>query len=227
MPRKRMLDPCIWDDADFGGLPVPARLLFIGLISLADDTGRGSAKPAELRKQIFGFDLDVRTEDISAWLDVIGETMRSVEFYEIDDRPYYHLVNWEKYQKVSHPSPSKLPEPSDDPELAFALQQVLEAWASHFPDKPQPRASTNSLRAKFRARWKSKDFREKWLDAMSSASASPTLHEESWFDLYFLLNNDVNYQKCIDHWMSWKDNQKGGKSMRAIRKVAKELDDGE
>lgn len=44
MARKRMIDPSIWINEDFGTLSNLAKLVFIGLFSLADDEGRRKSK---------------------------------------------------------------------------------------------------------------------------------------------------------------------------------------
>ena len=38
--RKRMIDPSMWINEDFGTLSTLAKLVFIGLFSSADDEGR-------------------------------------------------------------------------------------------------------------------------------------------------------------------------------------------
>jgi len=113
--RMRMINPAIWDDSDFGSLSVPSRLLFIGLISHADDEGRGIADPRQLRKQCFGFDEDINSDQVERMLNEIGEKIRNVKFYTSEAREYYCLLNWLRYQKISHPSPSALPAPGGDP----------------------------------------------------------------------------------------------------------------
>ena len=40
MARKRDIDPSLWDHEELNALPIPARYLFIGIISNADDEGR-------------------------------------------------------------------------------------------------------------------------------------------------------------------------------------------
>ena len=111
MTRKRMIDPALWDDSAVGSLSFPARLLFIGLISHADDEGRGIADPRQLRKQIFGFDEEVRTEQVAQMITEISARVRNVRFYVVEGKDYYCLFNWSRYQKISHPSPSVLPPP--------------------------------------------------------------------------------------------------------------------
>lgn len=95
-------------------------------------------------------------------------------------------------------------------------EMILQTWKELFPDKPQPRIDTKSVKDKIRIRWKSKDFQESWQTAMDRAASSPTLHNESWFDFRFFIRNDENYQKCIDRWMDWKDNQQNGQPKKKL-----------
>ncbi len=87
------------------------------------------------------------------------------------------------------------------------LEEILSLWMELFPEKPQPRPRTKKLQAQVRTRIKDENFLDIWREAMVRASESQTCQNESWFDLYFFLRNEINYQKCFDRWMSWKDEQ--------------------
>jgi len=89
-------------------------------------------------------------------------------------------------------------------------EEILDEWGSLFPSKPQPRKDNKSLRKKAATRWSSKHFQETWRIALARASKSVTLQVESWFTLEYFLRNDDNYQKCLDDFMAWKDQQKVG-----------------
>lgn len=53
MPRQRMIRPEIWTDEGFLSLTVPARLMFIGMISGAYDEGHGLATARCLKAYVF------------------------------------------------------------------------------------------------------------------------------------------------------------------------------
>lgn len=112
MPRKRMIDPSIWTDENFGELSERGRLLFIGLFSMADDEGRGEASAKVLKSKIFPYDEGLRIADVSKTLKEIGSKM-SVDFYARNGREYYALRNWKTWQKVEKPTPSRIPAPID------------------------------------------------------------------------------------------------------------------
>ena len=110
MARKRMIDPTIWEDEDFGKLTLGAKLLFIGLFSNADDEGRIRANVAYLKSTIFMYE-DIALEDVKAVREQVCEIMKSVKLYEISGKEYIQLSHWNEYQKQHKDriQPSTLP----------------------------------------------------------------------------------------------------------------------
>lgn len=108
MARKRMIDPNIWQSEDFGKLSLLAKIVFIGLFSLADDEGRGRANPVYLKSTLFPYEESMRSTDITKTLSEISSNM-SVDFYSYDGSDYYSLYNWNDWQKIDKPTNSKLP----------------------------------------------------------------------------------------------------------------------
>lgn len=108
MARKRMIDPAIWSSEDFSRLSMFARLTWIGLISNADDAGRGKANAAYIKSQIFAYDDELTVKDVEKALNEISEVM-SISFYEVDGKRYFQLLNWSKFQTINRPSPSQIP----------------------------------------------------------------------------------------------------------------------
>lgn len=112
MPRKRMIDPNIWQSEDFASLSTLAKLVFIGLFSNADDEGRGRGKATYVKSILFPYDENMKSTDIDKTLTEISSKM-SIVFYEFNGNEYYSLVNWSKWQRVDKPSPSNIPECTD------------------------------------------------------------------------------------------------------------------
>lgn len=108
MARKRMIDPNIWQSEDFGCLSDLAKLVFIGLFSLADDEGRGRCNPIYLKSILFPYKENLRSADIEKTLSEISSKM-SVIFYLCDEKQYYSLCNWNTWQKIDRPTDSKIP----------------------------------------------------------------------------------------------------------------------
>lgn len=108
MARKRMVDPSIWQSEDFSKLSTLAKLVFIGLFSLADDEGRGRANPTYLKSSLFPYNENLRSTDIEKTLSEISSNM-SVVFYECNGSSYYSLLSWYTFQRIDKPTNSQLP----------------------------------------------------------------------------------------------------------------------
>lgn len=119
MARKRMIDPSIWQSEDFGKLSTLAKIVFIGLFSLADDEGRGRCNPVYLKSTLFPYEENIRSADIDKTLSEISSNM-SVVLYSCDGSSYYSLLSWDTFQKIDRPSQSKIPEYNENTmELLF------------------------------------------------------------------------------------------------------------
>lgn len=105
-----MISPQIWDSFSFAELSDLAKILFISLISHADDEGRGIAGAAYIKNITFPHDETRRVAEVQKALSEIA-LHTSTQFYQVEGRDYYALLNWTEYQKVDKPSKSKLPPP--------------------------------------------------------------------------------------------------------------------
>lgn len=112
MPRQRMLKPEIWTDEGFIELTPHAKLLFIGLISHADDEGRGISSITSIRGKIFPLDVKIKDEEIAGFKAEIAATLR-VRFYQVDGREYYQLDRWGDHQHIRKSQRSTIPAPEE------------------------------------------------------------------------------------------------------------------
>ena len=110
MARKRMLSPDIWESESFSSLSDFQKIMFIGLISLADDEGRGKANPSYIKSTLFPYDENRRVAEVKSALSQIARCT-STQFYNVNGSEYYFLSSWTKWQKIDKPSKSKLPPP--------------------------------------------------------------------------------------------------------------------
>jgi len=110
MPRKRMIDPTIWEDEHFGALSDKAKILFISCISNADDDGRLSANASNLRAIAFRFE-DISVHKIGELLDELAKNLKNCKVYEVNGCKYIQLQKWEVYQtqRDERRKPSKHP----------------------------------------------------------------------------------------------------------------------
>lgn len=113
MARKRMLDPSIWQDEGMAELSPRQQLLYIGLISNADDDGRLKGSPAAIRLFLPVVYAGGALKDIQADLDAVLGTMTQLQRYEVDGKPYLTFRTYRRWQKIERPSPSVLPPPPD------------------------------------------------------------------------------------------------------------------
>ena len=72
-PRIRTLKPELWQDEKIGNLSRDARLLFIGLVTMADDEGRLRALPALILGHVFPYDTDALRK-LEQWLEEIAHS---------------------------------------------------------------------------------------------------------------------------------------------------------
>lgn len=91
--------------------------LWIGLITQADDAGRGDARPAIIKGRVFPFRERLSIKDIDAALQELA-AKGCVSLYTVDGRPYFLFPGWVKHQRIRDCRP-KFPEPSEN----TALQQ--------------------------------------------------------------------------------------------------------
>lgn len=113
--RIRTIRPELWESNQLGCLPVLVRLLFIGLMSLADDDGRGLADQRFLMGRLHPFAEDLSTNDVGEALvkmavpPVKGKPL--VVLYEADGKQYYWLPGFTTHQRINRARPSSLPPP--------------------------------------------------------------------------------------------------------------------
>jgi len=111
MARIRSLKPEIWLSAQVMNLSHGARLLFIGLITQADDEGKGSSDVRRIKAAIFGGD-DVTTEDVRRWLDELTEQDLSVVYFDDKHGYLYSLPSWSSHQAIDRKRESSYPAPT-------------------------------------------------------------------------------------------------------------------
>ena len=106
-----MMDPNFWQSEDVARLSRFARLLLLGMISNADDQGRGRANVNYLKSTVFPYD-EVQSDEVAQALKQIGEHI-AVALYDVEGSSYYAFTNWGKWQKVDKPRASVIPLPPE------------------------------------------------------------------------------------------------------------------
>ena len=113
MARIRSLKPEIWTSSQFVRLSHSARLLFIGLVTQADDDGRGLADPMRLKSVIFPADA-CTVLDVEQWLEEVVRQGLALVYPSDRFGSLYCLPSWRDHQRINRPTPSRYPAPSPD-----------------------------------------------------------------------------------------------------------------
>lgn len=93
MARARNIKPGFFRNADLAELPIEARMLFIGLWTIADREGRMEDRPKQIKMEIFPAD----SVDCDALLTMLAQT-GMVARYVVDGKRLLQVVNFTKHQ---------------------------------------------------------------------------------------------------------------------------------
>lgn len=110
-PRIRTIKPEMWQDERIGQLSRDARLLLIGMITMADDEGRLRAMPSLICGHCFPYDQDA-PKRVAAWIAELTAT-GLILTYERGGVQYAAFRHWRRHQRVNRATPSTLPAPDD------------------------------------------------------------------------------------------------------------------
>jgi len=108
MARIRTIKPEFWTDEKIGALKRDVRLLFIGLLNLADDEGVLKAVPAFIKGQIFPYDDELRNNTVKDWLDTLEKARMLIPF-TLNGESYYIIRTFKSHQTINRPTASKIP----------------------------------------------------------------------------------------------------------------------
>lgn len=130
MPRKRMIDPAIWDSVQAMGLTPAQFKLYIYLISAADDEGRMKCCPELMRSRCYPFN-NYKQADFNTDLTHLAESGLVVR-YAVNGVEFLMHPNWRRYQQISHPTESTIPAPEvsgNSPEDASAVKYSIDKYS--------------------------------------------------------------------------------------------------
>ena len=110
MARIRTIKPEFPQSESMGRVTREARLCFILLWTIADDSGRLRGNSRMLASLLYPYDIDAGKK-IDGWLDEL-ESEKCILRYQSDSKDHYiAILNWHSHQKIDKPSKSKIPEP--------------------------------------------------------------------------------------------------------------------
>lgn len=108
MARIRTIKPTHWNDKELSKICLQAHLLWIGLWNFSDDEGVFENDPYLIKSQIFPRRTDIRTEQVTQWLDQLN-TARFIIPFAHEGIGYYIHRTFKTHQKIDRPQPSKIP----------------------------------------------------------------------------------------------------------------------
>ncbi len=121
MARKRMIDPHFWESAQDKGWKSDECAVMMAAISCSDDEGKG--RISELEATVKGI---VSTKKFKTSVKTLADSI--IIFKKL----YFLLPNFAEYQKISHPTPSRIPNPTDE-EIKTYLQNLPEKFQKTSP----------------------------------------------------------------------------------------------
>lgn len=110
MARNRQLSALIRVDEKVNEWPIELRYFWTMLWGYCDDYGRGKYVPKLIKADAFPLDDDVSAAKVGRWMQAL-ELSGVICAYEVDKKRYFYCVNWTKYQRLSRPTSTDIPEP--------------------------------------------------------------------------------------------------------------------
>ena len=112
MPRLRVIYPDFWLDPEIGKLPPLAQLLYIATWNMADDQGVLINDSERLKAQVFPY-RSLRLKAMQDLLDSLIQLNKLIPFSH-NGTDYLYIKNFTKYQRIDHPSKTRLPSPPNN-----------------------------------------------------------------------------------------------------------------
>ncbi len=110
MARIRTIKPEFPQSESMGKVSRDARLLFVQMWTLSDDSGRLRGNSRMLASLLFPYDDDAPGL-INTWMGELEREKCIVRYTGPDGSSYVAICHWNNHQKIDKPSVSKLPDP--------------------------------------------------------------------------------------------------------------------
>lgn len=126
MPRIRTIKPEFWADEKLAPMRPIERLVFLGLISMADDAGR----LVDSIKAIDGFVFPMTEDSSKASIESLNRLGRIVRYKSESGQHLIQITNWKTHQKVVNPSSYVLPAPKLRQHKIESIESLNKSSAS-------------------------------------------------------------------------------------------------
>lgn len=109
--QKRMIHTNIWQNETFASMSETSQLLYIGLITLADDDGKLKGNSLLLKSQVFPFHPSMTLDSFKNHLKEVVKC-KFIDVYRVKNEYFIAHPNWEKFQIIRKDlyKPSNLPD---------------------------------------------------------------------------------------------------------------------
>lgn len=200
MARARNIKPGFFKNEELGTLTREARLLFIGLWTLADRNGRLEDRPARITAEVFPYDRDIKIGDVDTWLQMLADSSEGfIVRYVVGKTKYLQITNFAKHQSP-HVKEQASTIPAPDMPGASPVQT---------PDISQPRqcvAPPDSLNPSSL----NPDFLKEDLPAHGARTApAPAAREivslgrfSDWWSIWSEVRGTANKKESVQAWLS-------------------------
>lgn len=121
--------------------------LWVGLITQADDAGRGDARPAIIKGHVFALRDRVTIKDIDAAVHALAAA-GCVSLYTVGGKPYYEFPSWSQHQRIRDCKP-KYPgiDEADLPTCGNSPQIAADCGLNPIQSESNPNPNPNGKRA--------------------------------------------------------------------------------
>lgn len=139
MPRQRMIKPDFFDSGSLAECSRDARLLFVGLWVMGDDTGCQKWAPRKIARQVFPYD-DIEPAELLTWMAELEES-GCIRYYEAENEQCVCVPNFSVYQTVKNPSKTTVPRPPENigklPPSGYFSKILRDCYGGDTPVLPQ------------------------------------------------------------------------------------------
>lgn len=190
MPRIRTIKPEFWSDEKLAECDPITRLVFLGLIGMADDCGRVLDNTKVIDAFVFPATSDTCRESVAT----LSRMRRIRRGTTSSGQKVIQIVNWEKHQRVDKPNLlSALPEINGTHEVTEIREEVangsreIRESASTRPTTYDLGSTTNDLRpTTTKAREKRNGFKKPTIEDVAAycRERSNAVDPQSWMDHY-------------------------------------------
>ena len=146
MPN-RIIKESICTSEKIGSLSDFEFRLWIGLITQADDMGRGDARPAIIKGRVFPLRERVTAKDIDSAIHGLA-AKGCVSLYTVGGKPYFWFPTWGEHQRIrdckaKFPGPEEADTDSENPSCGELRQTAASCGGLRPESNPNPNTNPN------------------------------------------------------------------------------------